>query len=59
MPSDEMGSHYKGLLYRSEIRWLSCSRILSRVAELSTEILHFLREGKVNMSLHLLMTNYN
>ena len=60
MLSDEMGAHYKNLLYRSEIRWLSRSRILSRVAELSAEILHFVGEGRVNMSLHfLLMTNSN
>ncbi|XP_076038362.1 zinc finger BED domain-containing protein 5-like isoform X1 [Oratosquilla oratoria] len=43
---EEMGSHYKDLLFHSDVRWLSRGKILARVLELKSEIEIFLYEKR-------------
>ena len=41
---DEIGTEHKGLLYHSNIRWLSQEKVLERVANLRNEVGSFLDE---------------
>ena len=43
---EEMGAEYNGLLFQSNIRWLSRGKVLERVANLRDKISTFLKEQK-------------
>ena len=43
---DQMGAEHNGLLYHSNIRWLSQGKVLERVANLQNEISTYLKEQK-------------
>jgi hypothetical protein len=47
---DEMGSEHQSLLFRTEVRWLSRGRVVSRVHELKEELKVFFR---VTLSIQL------
>ena len=50
---DEMDSHHKSLLLRSEVRWLSRGKVLTRLYELRDEVCLFLMDRK-----HELASNF-
>ena len=47
---DEMGAEYSGLLYHSNIRWLSRGKVLQRIASLHNEVGAFLKAQKHELS---------
>ena len=50
----DLGKKHQYLLFHTEVRWLSRGKLLSRIAELVTEVAVFLREHGCNL-LHYLM----
>ena len=47
---DEMGAEHSGLLYHSNIRWLSRGKMLQRIVSLRNEVGAFLKERKHELS---------
>ena len=48
---DDLGKEHQHLLFHTEVRWLSRGKVLSRVAELVTEVAVFFREhGSVELA---------
>ena len=48
---DDLGKEHQHLLFHTKVRWLSRGKVLSRVAELVTEVAVFLREhGSVELA---------
>jgi len=47
---EEMGSEHQVLLFHTEVRWLSCGKILTRMAEFKDEIAIFLRKYQSNFA---------
>ena len=45
-----MGAEHSGLLYHSNVRWLSRGKVLERVANLRNEVSAFLKEQKHELS---------
>ena len=50
---DEIDSHYKSLLFHSEVRWLSRGKVLTRWYELRDEVYLFLMDRKHELASNL------